>query len=92
VLDSFGNIYGTTGIGVIKSPCWDGCGIIWELAVDGTTYEWQTLWSFNGRDGGYPSASLILDGGNLYGTTYGGGTSSECPSKSGCGVAFELIL
>jgi hypothetical protein len=33
---------------------------------------------------------LILDGGNLYGTTYGGGTSSNCPGTGGCGVAFEL--
>jgi hypothetical protein len=33
---------------------------------------------------------LILDGGNLYGTTYGGGTSSYCPGAGGCGVAFEL--
>jgi uncharacterized repeat protein (TIGR03803 family) len=91
VLDSFGNIYSTTGSGVKKSPCWDGCGIVWELAVSGTTYEWQTLWAFNGMDGSYPSASLILDGDNFYGTTYGGGTSSGCPSRSGCGVAFEVV-
>jgi uncharacterized repeat protein (TIGR03803 family) len=91
VLDSFGNIYSTTGSGVKKSPCWDGCGIVWELAVSGSTYQWQTLWGFNSADGGYPSASLILDGDNLYGTTYGGGTSSWCPSMSGCGVAFGVV-
>ena len=49
-----------------------------------------TVWTFNGTDGGNPSDTLILDGGNLYGTTYGGGTSSYCPGAGGCGVAFEV--
>ena len=89
VLDSSGNIYGTTQIGV-KSPCYDGCGTVFELEADGATYQWKIVWSFNGTDGGYPSDSLILEGGNLYGTTYGGGTSSNCPGTGGCGVAFEV--
>ena len=89
VLDSSGNIYSTTGFGV-KSPCYDGCGTVFELAVSGSGYESTLLWSFNGTDGGNPIDTLILDGGNLYGTTYGGGTSSNCPGTGGCGVAFEL--
>lgn len=88
VLDSSANIYSTTGIGV-KSPCYDGCGTVFELELNGTTYNWQILWTFNGVGGGYPSDSLILHGGDFYGTTYGGGTSSNC-GAGGCGVVFEL--
>ncbi len=90
VLDSSGNIYSTTGFGVIKSPCYDGCGIVFELAVSGSGYEFTPLWYFDGTDGGNPIDTLILDGGNLYGTTYGGGTSSYCPGTGGCGVAIEV--
>ncbi|MGA9527933.1 MAG: choice-of-anchor tandem repeat GloVer-containing protein [Terriglobales bacterium] len=89
VLDSSGNLYSTTGIGV-KSPCYDGCGTVFELVVSGATYDWEILIPFNGVDGGFPSGSLILNGGNLYGTTYGGGISSNCPGTGGCGVAFQV--
>ena len=90
VFDSSGNIYGTTAFGILKSPCYDGCGTVFELAASGSGYEWTFLWTFNLTDGGNPIDTLILDGGNLYGTTYGGGTSSYCPGAGGCGVAFEL--
>ena len=96
VLDSSGNIYSTTAFGVFSPPnredfpCYDGCGSVFELAVSGSGYEWTFLWTFNGTDGGNPTDTLILDGGNLYGTTYGGGTSSNCPGTGGCGIAFEL--
>ncbi len=96
VLDSSGNIYSTTAFGVLLPPyredfpCYDGCGSVFELAVSGSGYEWTFLWSFNFTDGGNPTDTLILAGGNLYGTTYGGGTSSNCPGAGGCGVAFEL--
>jgi uncharacterized repeat protein (TIGR03803 family) len=43
----------------------------------------------NGSDGTLPSSALILDGsGNLYGTTYTGGTGSAC--NQNCGTVFEL--
>lgn len=96
VLDSSGNIYATTAFGVLRapnredSPCYDGCGSVFELAVNGSGDEWTLLWPFNFADGGNPTDTLILDGGNLYGTTYGGGTSNYCPGAGGCGVAFEL--
>jgi uncharacterized repeat protein (TIGR03803 family) len=50
----------------------------------------QVLYAFKGaRDGAAPEASLISDAqGNLYGTTYGGGTG---PCAGGCGTVFELI-
>ena len=96
VFDSSGNMYSTVAFGVFRTPnredmpCYDGCGAVFELAVSGSGYEWTSLWSFNGTDGGNPADALILEGGNLYGTTYGGGTSSNCPGAGGCGVAFQL--
>ncbi len=80
VLDATGNIYGTTyGGGRF------GYGAVFKLVapVGKGGYKEQILWSFNNPDGAYPVSSLILDGGNLYGTTGNGG-------QSGHGVAFEV--
>jgi uncharacterized repeat protein (TIGR03803 family) len=45
--------------------------------------------SFNGTDGYQPISGLIADSsGNLYGTTYQGGNSSNC--TNGCGTVYEL--
>jgi uncharacterized repeat protein (TIGR03803 family) len=88
VLDASGNVYSTTAFGVYKSPCYDGCGTVFVVSASGN--ESTPVFHFNGTDGANPIDTLILDGGNLYGTTYGGGTSSYCPGSGGCGVAFEL--
>jgi len=90
VLDSSGNIYSTTAYGIHKSPCYDGCGTVFELVNTGSDYQWTMVWSFNGTDGGDAIDTLLLDGGNLYGTTYLGGKSSNCPGAEGCGVVFAL--
>jgi len=87
VLDSAGNLYGTTQQGGII-PCGPqhGCGTVFELAPqpDGTWIE-QVLYRFRGgTDGDLPYSGVIFDGaGNLYGTTAGGGSSSY-------GIAYEL--
>jgi uncharacterized repeat protein (TIGR03803 family) len=49
------------------------------------------LYEFTGRaDGGYPQAPLVRDAsGNLYGTTFNGGTGKLCESL-GCGTVFKL--
>ncbi|HEX8817940.1 MAG TPA: choice-of-anchor tandem repeat GloVer-containing protein [Terriglobales bacterium] len=81
ILDSSGNIYGTTQAGGSKQV-----GTVFELTL-GTTGTWtQTiLHSFSTKnDGRYPLGSLVFDSaGNLYGTTSGGG-------KYQGGTVFEL--
>src|SRR5258708_12375469 len=49
-----------------------------------------TLYSFTGAaDGNSPSSGLVSDGaGNLYGTTFYGGSCAAL--KKGCGTVFEL--
>ena len=88
-MDAAGNLYGTTykggttfcqGLGV-------GCGFVWKLAPNGLV---NLLLQFAGGNGGYPNAGLVSDaGGNLYGTTGGGGSYTAC--TTGCGVVFKLV-
>jgi uncharacterized repeat protein (TIGR03803 family) len=85
VFDAVGNLYGTT------SAADPGFGVVFKLAPnpDGTWTE-SVLYSFTGgADGNEPEAGLIFDAaGNLYGTTYVGGSSTAC--DFGCGVVFKL--
>jgi len=81
VLDSAGNVYGTTYYGGKY-----GDGTVFELVapVTGTAYKEKTLWNFDGSDGSYSYSSLILDSaGNLYGTASSGGADGE-------GVVFKV--
>jgi uncharacterized repeat protein (TIGR03803 family) len=66
VLDSAGNLYGTTNIGGGK-----GKGTVFRLTPAG---QQTVLYSFtDGADGRNPQAGVTLDSaGNLYGTSYGG--------------------
>jgi uncharacterized repeat protein (TIGR03803 family) len=87
IMDSAGNLYGTTFYGN-SGPCLGGeCGVVFELMpnADGTWTE-SVLYRFKGgKDGGNPETDLIFDqAGNLYGTTKVGGCSGNC------GVVFEL--
>jgi uncharacterized repeat protein (TIGR03803 family) len=53
-----------------------------------TTGKETLLYSFSGgADGGDPDSVLLLDKGNLYGTTANGGTGC---GVTGCGVVFKL--
>ncbi len=96
VFDQAGNLYGTTYLGG-TGPCNDGlytgCGTVFKLThnSDGT-WSKSTLYSFqNGpNDGGFPYAGVTLDqAGNIYGTTYAGGTDCTVHDVA-CGVVFEL--
>ncbi|HXM45403.1 MAG TPA: choice-of-anchor tandem repeat GloVer-containing protein [Bryobacteraceae bacterium] len=82
--DSDRNLYGTTFSGGAS-----GAGVVFKVDKTG---EETVLYSFTGGvDGGNPYAGLVRDsGGNLYGTTYFGGTFSSPLCVSGCGVVFKL--
>lgn len=77
VMDSAGNIYGTT-----KTGGTSGRGSVFEISPSGTE---TLLYSFGGAaDGAYPLAGLVMDSaGNLYGTTYEGGSNNQ-------GTAFKI--
>src|SRR5450631_768013 len=82
IADPAGNLYGTTEYGGVY-----GFGTVFEVTLGGTE---KVLYSFTGKaDGDLPYGGLVRDGaGNLYGTTYYGGSSNAC--ASGCGVVFEV--
>jgi len=89
IMDSAGNLYGTTKNGGNPTVCNGfGCGTVFKLAKNGTE---TVLYSFSGgADGSAPLAGVIRDtAGNLYGTTVGGGNLS-CGSGSGCGTVFKV--
>ncbi len=83
ILDKQGNLYSTTYAGGSKN--W---GTVFEVDTNGKD---TVLHSFvGGKDGTTPTSGLIADaGGNLYGTTYWGG-SANCFDRNGCGVVYEL--
>jgi uncharacterized repeat protein (TIGR03803 family) len=86
VFDGVGNLYGTTRSGGIH-----GSGTVFELLPEvGGGYKEKIVHNFDFLDGVFPEAGLIFDSsGNLYGTTYLGG-SRECVDN-GCGTVFELM-
>jgi uncharacterized repeat protein (TIGR03803 family) len=79
-IDAAGNLYGTTQEG---GPHGDGTAFQLSPGAKGKWTE-TVLHSFSGADGQFPYGWLILDvHGNLYGTTYSGGTYDS-------GAVFEL--
>ena len=104
IMDSAGNLYGTTQFGGVTSCFSDrippGCGTVFKLDPSGNETVLHSFTGTNG-DGANPAASLIMDSaGNLYGTTQLGGiTSGNCPNSGtnttapppvGCGTVFKL--
>ena len=77
IIDKAGNLYGTASYGGGA-----GYGVVLKLAVNG---EETVLHNFaGGTDGATPEGRLVRDAaGNLFGTTFGGGTSGD-------GTIFEI--
>jgi uncharacterized repeat protein (TIGR03803 family) len=93
VLDSSGNLYGTT-----ESGGGSGVGTVFELVNSSGSYSEKVLYSFTNSngDGAYPYAGLVLDSsGNLYGTTRGlmpAVKVGSTPAPTGSiGTVFELV-
>jgi uncharacterized repeat protein (TIGR03803 family) len=87
VFDTAGNLYGTTCCGGDFPPTCGGygCGTVFELTPEANgSWKEHVLHRFNGTDGFGPGGSVTIDaGGNLYGTTEGGGNHDY-------GIVFEL--
>jgi uncharacterized repeat protein (TIGR03803 family) len=84
--DAQGNLYGTANQGGTHN-----LGIVFELTPTAQgPWKETILHSFaGGSDGLVPWAGVVFDSdGNIYGTTTGGGGSSNC--TSGCGTVFQL--
>ena len=77
--DQNGNLYGTTEEGGQSYY-----GTVFQLTQDGGGWTKRFLYQFDGTEsGGNPAGTLLFDrSGNLYGTTWSGG--------SGCGTVYEL--
>lgn len=80
IADSVGNFYGTACSGSGR-----GVGAVYELSpLSGGNWAYRVLHVFTGADGNTPQGKLLLDSaGNLYGTTYQGGSNNS-------GVVYEL--
>jgi uncharacterized repeat protein (TIGR03803 family) len=85
-----GNFYGSTIYGGGSANCFQGCGTIFEITPAGTL---TTLHVFEDSDGKYPEAALVFgNDGNLYGTTYQGGSNNRGTFfKITLGGAFTLL-
>jgi len=90
ILDSAGNIYGTTMGGG------NGSGIVYKLAPMANGKYKETVLhifgAFGSNDGTQPFSTLAFDSaGNLYGTTnQGGGGAGGTFCLNGCGAVFKL--
>jgi uncharacterized repeat protein (TIGR03803 family) len=91
ILDSSGNLYGTTRIGGIYASAADGYGVVFQLAPsEAPQRQWteSVYYNFQGYpDGGLPVGGLVMDkSGNLYGTTDAGGDPQDK-----AGTVFQLV-
>jgi uncharacterized repeat protein (TIGR03803 family) len=87
VMDAAGDLYGTTEIDF--GPNGTSTGALFKVTQSGKE---ATLHLFSFAQGNSPDGELILDAGNLYGTTLFGGTGVCGPSGEdfGCGTVFKV--
>ncbi len=74
-------LYGTTRLGGTGSCTTSGCGTIFKIKPDGSSY--SKILDFIGTNGKVPRGDLIYDGTFLYGTAPNGGTATK-------GVLFKI--
>ncbi len=90
IFDKAGNIYGTASVGGLTHGCGGpGCGVVFELARSSGSWTQSVVHTFNGGsgDGSFPNGGVVFDqSGNLYGTTFGGGSGG----LGGMGTVFQL--
>jgi uncharacterized repeat protein (TIGR03803 family) len=94
IMDKAGNLYGTAASGGMGA-CQDSnfCGVVFELTPGGT----ETILHSSDRRplGLFPRGNLLMnEKGDLFGTTFVGGTrcaGQVYPSK-GCGTVFKLTV
>jgi uncharacterized repeat protein (TIGR03803 family) len=91
------------GSGPLAGPIRDKQGSLYSTTYGGGIKQWGTVYKIDpkgketvlhsfvgGSDGTTSTSGLIMDAeGNLYGTTYLGG-SSNCFDGNGCGVVYKL--
>jgi hypothetical protein len=83
-MDAAGDFFGACAGGGAHQDGW-----IFELTNCSQTCIANDLHDFSGSDGEEPVGTPVLDAnGNLYGTTYNGGSSANC--IDGCGVVWEI--
>lgn len=91
VLDSAGNVYGTTLFGGTGGNCGSGqCGVVFRVSRRGVE---SPIYTFKGppNDGESPYDRVIFGpDGALYGTTFAGGPGSCIGGGGGCGMVFKL--
>jgi len=88
ILDGDGNLYGATRQGG------NNFGVAFQLKHNSPQWNSTLLYNFcsdnNCADGAHPLAGVVFDkSGNLYGTTYDGGTGCN-KGYRGCGIVFKL--
>jgi uncharacterized repeat protein (TIGR03803 family) len=84
IIDSSGNLYGTTGSGGSSAACASGCGVVFELTNNAGAWTETVLHSFTGTDGSAPSAPLLMTpNGNIYGSNARSGPGAF-------GTVFEM--
>jgi uncharacterized repeat protein (TIGR03803 family) len=94
IADSAGNLYGLTVSGGSTPNCEFGCGTVYEVSpTSGGGWSESVIHSFQNypTDGSGPVGGLTMDvSGNLYGTTYGGGSFTNQGCYGACGAVFEV--
>jgi uncharacterized repeat protein (TIGR03803 family) len=94
VIGNDGTLYGTTLDGGDKDACiqFPGCGVVFQLRPpEYPDQDWRekVLHRFTATDGWRPTAGVVIgEDWNLYGTTYYGGSTTNC--AYGCGVVFRV--